>query len=117
MAFLAGIPRRAQSLGSGVIVTKDGYLLTNNHVIDHADEVKVALNDGREFTARVVPELTLRTYRQLVSQPANVDIVVRTMLMAVAVTVADCEAVGVGVEVVFREEAIDELEGHSNAHR
>ena len=41
-----------------------------------------------EFTARVVPELTLRTYQQLVSQPANVDIVVRTLLMAVAVTVA-----------------------------
>jgi putative spermidine/putrescine transport system permease protein len=41
-----------------------------------------------EFTARVVPELTLRTYRQLVSQPANVDIVVRTLLMAVAVTIA-----------------------------
>ena len=41
-----------------------------------------------EFTARVVPELTLKTYRQLVSQPANVDIVVRTVLMAVAVTIA-----------------------------
>jgi putative spermidine/putrescine transport system permease protein len=41
-----------------------------------------------EFTARVVPELTLRTYRQLVTQPANVDIVVRTVLMAVAVTIA-----------------------------
>jgi putative spermidine/putrescine transport system permease protein len=41
-----------------------------------------------EFTARVVPELTLRTYRQLFTQPANVDIVVRTVLMAIAVTVA-----------------------------
>ncbi len=41
-----------------------------------------------EFTARVVPELTLRTYRQLVTQPANVDIVVRTVLMAVTVTIA-----------------------------
>ena len=41
-----------------------------------------------EFTARIVPELTLKTYRQLVSQPANVDIVVRTVLMAVAVTIA-----------------------------
>jgi putative spermidine/putrescine transport system permease protein len=41
-----------------------------------------------EFTARVVPELTLKTYRQLVSQPANVDIVVRTLLMATAVTFA-----------------------------
>jgi len=41
-----------------------------------------------EFTARIVPELTLRTYRQLFTQPANVDIVVRTVLMAIAVTVA-----------------------------
>ncbi len=41
-----------------------------------------------EFTARVVPELTLKTYRQLFTQPANVDIVVRTVSMAVAVTIA-----------------------------
>jgi len=41
-----------------------------------------------EFTARVVPEFTLETYRQLVSHPANVDILVRTLLMAVAVTIA-----------------------------
>jgi putative spermidine/putrescine transport system permease protein len=41
-----------------------------------------------EFTARVVPEFTFETYRQLVSHPANVDILVRTLLMAVAVTIA-----------------------------
>jgi putative spermidine/putrescine transport system permease protein len=41
-----------------------------------------------EFTARVVPRLTLATYRQLFTQPANVDIVVRTVLMAIAVTIA-----------------------------
>jgi putative spermidine/putrescine transport system permease protein len=41
-----------------------------------------------EFTARIVPEFTLRTYQQLFTQPANVDIVLRTVLMAVAVTVA-----------------------------
>ena len=45
---------RQQGIGSGVIVTKDGYILTNNHVVDGADEVKVALQDGREFTAKVV---------------------------------------------------------------
>ncbi len=41
-------------LGSGVIITKDGYILTNNHVVDGANDVKVTLQDGREFTAKVV---------------------------------------------------------------
>ena len=45
---------RQQGIGSGVIVTKDGYILTNNHVVDGADQVKVALQDGREFTAKVI---------------------------------------------------------------
>ena len=40
-------------VGSGVLVTKDGYILTNNHVVESADEIKVALNDGREFSAKV----------------------------------------------------------------
>jgi serine protease Do len=40
--------------GSAVIVSPDGYLLTNNHVVDGADELKVRLQDGREFEAKVV---------------------------------------------------------------
>ncbi len=47
------VPRQV-GIGSGVIVTKDGYILTNNHVVDGADEVKVGMQDGREFTAKVV---------------------------------------------------------------
>jgi serine protease Do len=45
--------QRRQGLGSGVITTPDGYILTNNHVVEGADEVKVSLHDGREFTAKV----------------------------------------------------------------
>src|SRR5258705_570090 len=48
-----GTPRQ-QGVGSGVIATKDGYIMTNNHVVDGADEVKVAMQDGREFTAKVI---------------------------------------------------------------
>ncbi len=48
-----GMPRQ-QGVGSGVITTRDGYILTNNHVVDGAEEVKVALQDGREFTAKVI---------------------------------------------------------------
>ena len=46
--------RVRQGLGSGVIVTQDGYILTNHHVIDGADQIKVDLNDGRTFEASVV---------------------------------------------------------------
>jgi serine protease Do len=41
-------------LGSGVIISPDGYILTNNHVVNNASEIQVSLNDGREFTAKVV---------------------------------------------------------------
>ncbi len=45
---------REQALGSGVIITADGTILTNNHVIDGATDIKVYLNDKREFTAKLV---------------------------------------------------------------
>jgi serine protease Do len=47
-------PQVQHGVGSGVIVTKDGYILTNNHVVDDASEVKVTLQDGRVFTAKVI---------------------------------------------------------------
>jgi serine protease DegQ len=51
---LDGETQRASSLGSGVIVSSEGYILTNHHVIEAADEIEVALNDGRQARARVV---------------------------------------------------------------
>ncbi|MFZ2100277.1 MAG: DegQ family serine endoprotease [Oricola sp.] len=47
-------PRMEQSLGSGVIVDASGLIVTNNHVIGDADEIKIALSDGEEFESKVV---------------------------------------------------------------
>ncbi len=45
---------RGESMGSGFIISPDGYILTNNHVVDGSKNVKVKLSDGREFKAKVV---------------------------------------------------------------
>jgi Do/DeqQ family serine protease len=58
--------QRAASLGSGVLVSATGYILTNHHVVDAADEIKVALSDGRTMLAKVVgidPETDLAVLR------------------------------------------------------
>jgi serine protease Do len=49
-------PRRAQprSMGSGFIISKDGYILTNAHVVESVDEITVKLNDKREYDAKVI---------------------------------------------------------------
>jgi serine protease Do len=51
------MPRRSpkqRALGSGVVVTSDGYILTNNHVIDNADDIRVEFTDGRTLKAKVI---------------------------------------------------------------
>ncbi|OGA27670.1 MAG: 2-alkenal reductase, partial [Betaproteobacteria bacterium RIFCSPLOWO2_12_61_14] len=48
------VPQSSSSLGSGVIVSQDGYILTNHHVVEAADQIEVALADGRKAKAHVV---------------------------------------------------------------
>jgi Do/DeqQ family serine protease len=47
-------PREVQGYGSGVIISSDGYIITNNHVVENAESVDVTLNDKRAFTAKVI---------------------------------------------------------------
>ena len=69
--------KRENSLGSGVIVDSNGYILTNNHVIRGASEIQVVLRDGRQFPARIVgtdPESDLA-----VLQAAGGDLPIATL--------------------------------------
>ncbi|MBX3343595.1 MAG: trypsin-like peptidase domain-containing protein, partial [Nitrospira sp.] len=52
--FEAPKERKQQGLGSGVIVDANGLIITNNHVVNKADEIKVFLSDKREFKAKLV---------------------------------------------------------------
>jgi len=49
-----GSPRRAVATGSGVIISEDGYIVTNNHVVSKADKIEVTLNDKRTYEAKII---------------------------------------------------------------
>ncbi|MEC5386714.1 Do family serine endopeptidase [Uliginosibacterium sp. H3] len=79
--------RRSSGLGSGVVVSPDGYILTNNHVVEAADEIEVALQDGRKMPAKIVgrdAESDLAVLRIDTPQPLP------------AITFADSDALHVG---------------------
>ncbi len=83
--------RRQQSLGSGVIVTADGYILTNAHVVKGADEIRVALTEGKkEYEA------------ELVGSDAKTDLAVLKIKAdkLPAITMADSDKIQVG-DIVF----------------
>jgi len=52
--FFGDRPMKTQALGSGFIISEDGYIITNNHVVEKATEIKVKLDNGKEYDAKVV---------------------------------------------------------------
>jgi serine protease Do len=79
--------RKEQSLGSGVIISPDGYILTANHVVEGADEVKVAIDDGKkEYTAKVIGT----------DPPTDVAILKINATDLSAITLADSDQLEVG---------------------
>ena len=80
-------PLKTQGLGSGVIVSSDGYILTANHVVEGADEVKVALAaGGKEFTAKVIGA----------DPPTDVAVLKIAANDLPAITIADSDKLEVG---------------------
>ena len=79
--------RKEQSLGSGVIVSPDGYILTANHVVEDADEVKISIAENKkEYTAKVIGKDKATDIAVLKIQAANLP----------AVTLADSDQLEVG---------------------
>jgi len=68
--------RRQQGLGSGVIVSKDGYILTNYHVVHGADEIEVKTSDGRTFDASIIGVDSLSDVAVIKIKTAVKDLVV-----------------------------------------
>ncbi len=81
--------QRRQSLGSGMIIDAEkGYVLTNNHVVENADEIKITLSDGRDFKGKIVgtdPQTDVGVI-QIIGKPKNL----------VAVKLGDSDQVEVG---------------------
>jgi serine protease Do/serine protease DegQ len=81
---------REEGLGSGVIVSPNGYILTNNHVVEGADELKVALSDDREFKGRIIGTDPKTDIAVIKIEADNLP----------AITIADSDRLRVG-DVVF----------------
>lgn len=99
-------PRKHQenSLGSGVIVSAQGYVLTNNHVVEGADAIRVALKDGREADARVVgtdPESDLAVLKVTLPDLPNITFGHSTDLREGDVVLAIGNPFGVGQTVTI----------------
>ena len=96
--------RMKSSLGSGVIMNKEGYILTNEHVINGADEIVVALADGRESPAIVIgtdPEIDLAVLKTELPDIPHINIAERRQLSTGDVVLAIGNPFGVGQTVTM----------------
>ena len=99
--------QRTSGLGSGVIASADGYILTNNHVIEAADAIEVALNDGRKFEAKLVgrdPETDLAVLRidagadlPAVTFAPSASLAVGDVVLAIGNPFGVCQTVTMGI--------------------
>lgn len=96
-----GSPQTAMGSGSGVILTPDGYIVTNNHVVEGASDVRVRLASGEEFTAQIVAR-DARTDLAVVKIEAN-DLPFMTL--------TDSNQVKVGERAIAIGNPLGELEG------
>ena len=70
------IPRVRSADGSGVIISNDGYIITNDHVISEAREISVFLNDGQSFIAEVIGRVP---FSDIALLKINTDFILRVM--------------------------------------
>lgn len=116
---------KEEGLGSGVIVSADGYILTNNHVVEGADELNVLLTDGREFKAKVIgtdPKTDVAVIKIEVSNLPTVVLADSDKLRVGDIVFAVGNPLGVGqtvtmgiVSATSREVGIlDEVAGYEN---
>lgn len=99
------------TLGSGVIMDQRGYILTNKHVINDADQIIVALQDGRVFEALLVGSDTLTDLAVLKSTPAAVCRLFRLTRNACRISVTSCW------RLATRTTSGKPLPGHYQRHR
>lgn len=79
-------PRPQQGLGSGVIVSEDGYIITNNHVVENAEEIRVVLASGKEYEGTVIGT----------DPPTDIAVVKVEATNLPAITIADSAQIKVG---------------------
>jgi len=82
---------KQRSLGSGFIIDREGYIVTNNHVVENADQIKVKLTNGKEFDAKIVGR-DPKTDLALIKIAASSDLV--------PLKIGDSDALKVGTWVV-----------------